>query len=246
LITSNAARDQLGDLGRGFRNDPDPHVLVGGLGPPVVVVADQQVLLLPRPLHELVGPGANRVLLHPLVPFLLDDLLGLHDERGEALDKNGIGPVGEEVDRGFVHDLHALDLGVIASGHQLVLGIEHAVEGGLDVPGGERATVVELDPLPQFHLPGGVVQGLPRERQAGPHLAGLDVARREVVEDVVAEDERLAQNRVGGIPGVDVRLQGIDDGVVLRLGAKRGGHEEAEQQRESEGGHTTHDGLLAA
>ena len=137
---------------------------------------------------------------------------------------------------------------MIAAGHQLVLGIEHAVEGGLDVPGGEGAAVVELDPLAQFHLPDGVVQGLPRERQAGPHFTGLDVACREVVEDVVAEDERLAQNRVGGIPGVDVRLQGIDDGVVLRLGAKPGGREEAEaeQQRESEGGDTTHDGLLAA
>jgi len=50
-------------------------VLEGGLGAPVVVVTDELVLLLAVPLHQLVGAGADRVLLHPLVALFPDDLV---------------------------------------------------------------------------------------------------------------------------------------------------------------------------
>ena len=129
----DAARDQLGDLGGLLGDDPDADVLEGRLGAPVVVVPHQEVLLLLAPLRELVGAGADRVLLHPLVALLLDRLLGLHDLGGEPLDEERVGAVRLEPRRLGVHHLDALDLGVVAAGGELVLGVQHAVEGGLDV-----------------------------------------------------------------------------------------------------------------
>jgi hypothetical protein len=73
------------------------------------------VLLLLVPSHELVGPGADRVLLHPLVALLLDRLLRLHHLRREALDEEWIGAVRLEARGEVVDDLDALDLGVIAA-----------------------------------------------------------------------------------------------------------------------------------
>ena len=71
----HAAREQLGDLGGLLGDDPDAQILEGGLGAPVVVVTDELVLLLAVPPHQLVGAGADRVLLHPLVALFPDDLV---------------------------------------------------------------------------------------------------------------------------------------------------------------------------
>src|SRR5436305_1410050 len=79
------------------------------------------------------------------------------------------------------HHLHALDLGVVPAGGELVLRVQHAVEAGLDVLGAERRAVVELDALAQLDLPGGVVEILPRHRQARPHLARLQITGSQVV-----------------------------------------------------------------
>ena len=188
----DAARDELGDLGRRLRYDPDAHVLEGGLGAPVIVVADQHVLLLLAPLDELVGPGADWILLHPVEALFLDHPIGVHDERGQPLDEERVGAVGAELDREVVEDLHAADLRVVAPTHELVLRVQHAVEARLDVSGGERAAVVEPDALPELDFPGHVVESLPRHGQARTDLARLDVASGQVIEDVVGEDERLA------------------------------------------------------
>src|SRR5438067_1705627 len=80
----DAAGHQLGDLGGLLGDDAHAHVLECRLGAPVLLVADEQVLLLLAPLDELVGPGSHRVLLHPLVPLLLDGLLRLHHQRAQA------------------------------------------------------------------------------------------------------------------------------------------------------------------
>jgi len=38
-----------------------------------------------------------------------------------------------------------------------------------------------------------------------------------VIEDVIAEDDGLAQHGAGRIPGIDVGLERVDEGVLLRL-----------------------------
>ena len=229
----DAPRDQLGDLGGLLGDDPDADVLEGGLGSPVVLVSRQEVLLLLGPLRELVGTGADRVLLQPLVALLLDRLLGLDHLRREPLDEEGIGAIRLEAHGLGVHHLDALDLGVVATGGELVLGVQHAVEGGLHVLGPERCAVVELHTLPELDLPGRVVHVLPRHREARAHLAGLEVARGEVIEDVVAEDDALAEDGIGGIPGLDVALHGVHEGVVLGLGEDIRGCDQGEGQHES-------------
>ena len=182
------------------------------------------MLLLLAPLLELVGARADGVVLHPLVALFLDRLLGLHHLRGESLDEERVGTVRLEPDGEVVHHLDALDLGVVAAGGELVLGVQHAVEGGLDVLCAERRAVVELHALAELDLPGRVVEALPRHREARAHLACFEISRGQVVEDVVAEDDALAEHRVRGIPILDVALQRIDEGVVLGLGEDiRGG-----------------------
>ena len=113
---------------------------------------------------------------------------------------------------------------------------------------GEGRAVVELHALPELDLPGRVVHVLPRHREARAHLAGLQVARGQVVEDVVAEDDALAEDGVGGIPVLDVALERVDDGVVLGLGEDIRGRDQREGQQESgsQRGGTTHEVLLAS
>ena len=210
-------------------------MLEGGLGPPVVLVADQEVLLLPGPAHQLVGPRPDGVVLHPLVALLADHLLGLHRQRGHALDEEGIRAVGLEPGGVVVHRLDALDLQVVAAERHLPLGIEDALERRLDVARGEGAPVVELDARAELHLPGGVVHRPPRGGEARADLPGLGVAGGQVVEDVVAEDDALAEHRVGWVPVRHVRQDRVDDGVVLRLRGQVGGQREPESQRENPG-----------
>src|SRR6266545_3141969 len=212
----------------------------------VAVSGMMRMRLLLVPLDELVGPCANRVLLHPLVAFLLYLLLGLHHLGGQALHEERIGAVGLEVNGGLVHHLDALDLGVVAAGDHLLLGVEHPVEGGLDVAGGEGGAVVELDALAELDLPGRVFERFPGQGQARPHLARLGVARGQVIEDVVAEDDGFPEHRVGRVPAIDVRLQRVDDGIVLGLSLEpRGrGQGEGEQGGDCQCGGTTHNVLL--
>src|SRR4029077_9120302 len=110
----------------------------------------------------------------------------------------------------------------------------------------EGGAVVELHVRAELHLPGRVVQALPGQRETRAYLAGLEIARGQVVEDVVTEDDALAEHRVGGIPVLHVALQRVDDRVVLGLGRDIGGSEEGETEQESESQRdgTSHDVLL--
>jgi hypothetical protein len=127
-----------------------------------------------------------------------------------------------------------------------VLGVQHAVEGGLDVARGERCAVVELHALAELDLPGRIVEAPPRHREARAHLTGLEVARREMVEDVVAENDALAEHRVGRIPVLHVALERVDDRVVLSLRDEISRHEQGrgQQKEESKRGDGSHDRLL--
>ena len=114
-----------------------------------------------------------------------------------------------------VDDLHALDAdcrGRSSSGQ-----VEHPLEGGFGVLGGEGCAVVKLDPLAQLHVLRRIVDVLPRDGEVGADRARLEVAHGEVIEDLVAKDDGLAKDGAGRIPGVDIGLQRIYDGVVLRL-----------------------------
>ena len=119
------------------------------------------MLLLFAPLLELVGTGADGVVLHPLVALFPDRLLGLHHLGGEPLDEDRVRAVRLEPHRLGVHHLDALDLGVVAARGELVLRIQHAVEGGLDVPRGEGCAVMELHALAELDVPGRVIHVLP-------------------------------------------------------------------------------------
>jgi hypothetical protein len=186
------------------------------------------------------------MLLHPLVALLADDLLGGDGLGGHALDEERVGAVRLEADGVVVDDLHTLDLGVVAAGDHLLGGVEHALEGRLDVLGGEGRAVVELDTLAQFDLPRRVVDGLPRDGEVGADLARLEIAHGQVVVDLVAEDDGLAKDGAGRIPRVDVGLQRVHDGVILRLRGRLPGQGEGDQgeQDESKSGGASHDGLL--
>jgi len=81
---------------------------------------------------------------------------------------------------------------VVAARGELGLGVEDAVEGGLHVARREAEAVVELHVLAELDLPRGVVHVAPRGGQAGADLTRLQIARGEMVEHVVAEDDALA------------------------------------------------------
>src|SRR5262249_52481863 len=92
----------------------------------------------------------------------------------------------------------------------------------------------------------GVVEVLPGEGEIRDDPARLEVANGQMIEDLIAEDDGLAEDRAGRIPGVDVGLQRIHDGVVLGLRRRRSGQGEGEgrEQGESKGEATNHGGLL--
>ncbi|MBI2156307.1 MAG: NAD-dependent epimerase/dehydratase family protein, partial [Candidatus Rokubacteria bacterium] len=92
--------------------------------------------------------------------------------------------------------------------------------------------VVEPDALAELDLPRGVVERLPGRGEVRGHAARLEIADGEVVEDVVAEDDRLAQDRVRRVPAVHVRLERIDEGVVLRLRHGSGRQDEDEREKQ--------------
>ena len=143
-----------------------------------------------------------------------------------------------------VDDVDALDLGVIAAGGHFLGGVEHAVEGGFDIARGERRAVVELHALAELDLPRGVVDVRPGGGQVRDHATGLDVPHREVIVDVVAEDDRFAQDRVGRVPVVDVRLQTVDERLFPRLRACGRHQGEDDEQAGGERKRAAHESLL--
>ena len=101
--------------------------------------------------HELVGAGADGLLLEAVRAHLLVVLLGHHpagagdvggpEEDGEVEE----GLLEDEADRAVVHDLDALGLLLEDVG----LGAAVVLVAELDVLRGDRVAVVELDPLAQ-------------------------------------------------------------------------------------------------
>src|SRR5262249_26223417 len=65
--------------------------------------------------------------------------------------------------------------------------------------------------------------------------ARLHVPGGQVIEDVVAEDDRLPEHRVRWVPVVDVRLEGVDDRVLLRLSGRCAWKGEPQDDEEGSG-----------
>src|SRR5439155_6536049 len=143
-----------------------------------------------------------------------------------------------------VEDLDALDLDVAAARRQLLLGVEDAVERRLDVPRGEGSAVVEPHAWAQLDLPGGVVEVLPRGGETRADLARLEIARRKVVEDVIAEDDGLAEHGVRRVPVLHVRLYRVHDRVGLRLRRRDGRQRDDEYQEREDGEASRAHGVL--
>src|SRR5438552_2854076 len=157
------------------------------------------------------------------------------------------GAGGLEAHGVVVDGLDALDLGVVAARGQLLLGVEDPVERGLDVARGEWHPVVELHARTQLDFPRGVVEGPPRGGETRTDLARLEIARRQVVEHVVAEDDGLAEHGVRRVPVLHVGLERVHDGVVLGLGSRQGGEQQDERDDAEERALApTHDVLHAA
>ena len=232
----HAAREQLGDLGRLLGDDTDPDVLVVGLRAPVVVVADEQVLLLPLPAHELVGPGADGMLLHPLVTLLPDHLLGLHHLGGQPLDEERIGAVRLEAHGEVVDDLDRLDLGVVPAAIIFFAGSSTRSKVALTSLAVNGVPSWNFTPWRSFTSQVVSSMFFQESGEIRNDLARLEVAHGEMVEDLVAEDDRLAQHRARRVPGVDVGLERVDDGVVLGLRGRfaRQGETSRDQKDESE------------
>lgn len=66
---------------------------------------------------------------------------------------------------------------------------DEALEGALDIPGGQRIAVVEAHPRAQGKDPGGWVRRVPLRGQARLKLAGLRVAGDQCIEHVAGDRE---------------------------------------------------------
>ena len=107
-------------------------------------------------------------------------LRGHDGKEDQALEQDGARLVGDDVHRLGIDDADLLDGPDVAVLGGLLLRIEHPVEGVLDILRRHRLAVVELDPLAELELPGGVVRDLPRERASpGSYSSFFDLWSKE-------------------------------------------------------------------
>ena len=151
-----------------------------------------------RVADEPVGTETDRLLLEPVVADPLDVLLRHHPARAahqRSVERHEVGPrlVQEKAHAVGIDDHHLT--------HLLVqdLGALGALKAELHVVGGERVTVVKLQPLAQLEFVDSLVRAhRPRLRQAGRHeIAGHRFHERIV--DRVQHPERGETHELTGI-----------------------------------------------
>ena len=162
-----------------------------------------------HPFLEDEGPGAHRLVGEAVDADLLDVVLGLHDDVGQAAqqgreDDLGLDVDGVLVDHGGGGDL--VDAGGLGVGG---LRVEHVLDGESDVLGGELDAVGELHALPQGEAHGERIDQLPFGGERGMKVA-LVVARDQLVVGLVQEAERgegrgAGAQAVGKDRGADVQ-----------------------------------------
>ena len=150
-----------------------------------------------RRADEPVGPGADRRFLEALVADFLDVLLR-HDParagRGGAIERHEVGPrlAEHELDPARIDHLDVLDLVVEQLGRAALV----ALEGELDVLGGDGLAVVELGVLTQHEgVAGAVRRHRPRFGEARRGLSGRHRLHQRVVDRV--EDLERRDGRFG-------------------------------------------------
>src|SRR6266853_2981989 len=185
--------DELHDLGAvdGPRDGlPQALVVVGPAGPEVLVPALERDVVVLHPLHEPVGPGADREELRILLGerLLVDDLGGLRQHREERSER----PAQGEAHLVRADRLHPLHRREEHAHRQLVLGIEQPVEREGHVLGGERLAVVEDRVVHQVEDPGLLPVGLPGLGEPGNELASL-VHVDQLVVDVLVNLQRRVE-----------------------------------------------------
>ena len=207
---------------------------------PVVLVGLEHELDARRERHEAVRPGADGRLLEPVVSnllhiFLRDDPAGAG--RRAAVEGHEVGPglLQSEAHPLGVHDLHRGDLLL----QELRGRASVALEGELDVLGGDRIAVVELDAFAQDELVGQAVgRGAPGLRQARRHALARHGLHEGVVERVVEHERGDDPGRLGGIePGGGQR--DVDAPGHLAVRGDGGRDRVANEQQREEGSKET-------
>ena len=200
--------------------------------PPVALEGLDDDLDPRRGAHEPVGSGADRRFPEAVLADFLDVLLR-HDPagsgRGGPVKRHEVRPrlLHQEPDPARVDDLHVLDLVL----EELRRPAAIAVEGELDVLGGDGIPVVELDPLAQQELVTGAIGGHRpglREARRGRALGhGLHQRVVDRVEDLERTDGGL---RLAGIEpaGCQRDVEGVRH-LALGSGRLSGPHGHAER-----------------
>jgi len=241
-LLGEGAADRIGDVGlaplehgepgRVLRDDAEDEALDRGSLAPVRLEGFQHQLDAGRKGHELVGPGAHWRFLVPVVPDLLDVLLG-NDPAGAG----GARVEGEEVGpRRLEAEAHAAGIGCLDTGHPVLErlrgGALVALVGELHVLSGDRLTVVELRALPQDEVVGEPVLGhRPRLGEA----RGLRVAGHRLEHGIVERvEEHVRRDDARRLGGVEPRRRDrhVDGPRELPLGGGRRGRRDKQSQEQ--------------
>ena len=198
---------------------------------PIVRIALEDEVLAERPIGQLVGAGADRMLAEIGAVFL--DLLLRHDMREvdrHDMQEGGVGPGQLELHRIGIDDgdafqalgrsggngVIAFDRGEEAGAGALRLGVGDAVERVFHVVGGHLAAVVELDAVAQLEGEGlAVRRNLVAFGELGPEVGGAWLVVHQPVEQALDHRPVLPVVADRRIERGDVVLVGDGDGAAL-------------------------------
>ena len=192
-------------------------------GAPVGVVALQDQVAVALEALELVGSGADGMLVHVLAVLRRGGLA--HDEaRLELVEKHDVARVRHQDDGVVVHDPHLHQLSQLPPLQAVLVRLD-AVERELDVVGRQRRAVVELDSLLQLERPLLALQ-LPGLGQLGHVCPSRLVHLHQRLHDVLPDGVGRAQAVVVGVEGIDAAGV-VDHHPVLGGGPGGAGDEQA-------------------
>ena len=213
--------------------------------PPVLIEGLQDQLDARRERDEFVRSGPDRRLLEPVVADLLDVLLR-HDPGGPGgpeIEGHEVGPrpLEADADAPGVGSLHRRDALLERLGGRATV----ALEGELDVLGGDRLAVVELHSLAEDELVDETVRGhRPRLGQARRDGIARHRLEHRVVQGVDHHEGRDDPGGLGRIePGGGERDVRAPDHLTFgRGGARRRAedHEREDEQRSEEASNVSH------